>query len=123
MRTPTDRTPADRGITHPLNVSYLVVGLVFLGLASAWALRTAGLVDNRELGWLLPLTLVGAGAVGLVAFAAKGLSRNRGQGIDAGDTHAPGDNDDALDDTDTLVHTDYVDDLERRINDSEGDLR
>jgi hypothetical protein len=59
--------------THPLNVSYLVVGLVFLGISGVWALRSAGLVDTGQLGWLLPLTLVGAGTVGLVAFAAKGL--------------------------------------------------
>jgi hypothetical protein len=68
MRTPT---------THPLNVSYLVVGLVFLGLSGSWALHTAGIVDNRDVGWLLPLVLVTAGTVGLVAFAAKGVRRNR----------------------------------------------
>jgi hypothetical protein len=67
------RTP----ITHPLNVSYLVVGLVFLGISGSWALRTAGLVDNRDVGWLLPLVLVVAGAVGLAAFATKGVTRIR----------------------------------------------
>ncbi|HET6625635.1 MAG TPA: hypothetical protein VFG63_04545 [Nocardioidaceae bacterium] len=59
--------------THPLNVSYLVVGLIFLGLAGSWALRESGVVDLGEAQWLLPMTLVVAGAVGLVAFAAKGL--------------------------------------------------
>lgn len=67
------RTP----ITHPLNVSYLVVGLVFLGISGSWALRTAGIVDNRDVSWLLPLVLVTAGVVGLAAFATKGLSRTR----------------------------------------------
>lgn len=67
------RTP----ITHPLNVSYLVVGLVFLGISGSWALRTAGIVDNQDVGWLLPLVLVTAGAVGLAGFAAKGISRTR----------------------------------------------
>ncbi len=61
--------------THALNVSYLVVGLVFLGLAGSWALREAGVVDLAEVRWLFPLTLVVAGLVGLVAMAAKGLSR------------------------------------------------
>ncbi len=61
--------------THPLNVSYLVVGLVFLGLASSWALKEAGVVDLAEVRWLFPLTLVLAGVIGLVAMAAKGLSR------------------------------------------------
>jgi hypothetical protein len=64
-------------ITHPLNVSYLVVGLVFLGIAASWALRTAGLVDTRQMGWLLPLLLVAAGAVGLVAATARSISRDR----------------------------------------------
>ena len=60
---------------HPLNVSYLVIGLVFLGLAGSWALREAGVVDLTEVKWLFPLTLVVAGLVGLAALAAKGLSR------------------------------------------------
>ena len=63
--------------THPTNVSYLVVGLVFLGIAGSWALRAAGIVDTSEVGWLLPLTLVVAGAIGLVAFAARHLTRDR----------------------------------------------
>jgi len=64
--------------THPLNVSYLVVGLVFLGLSGSWALRESGVVDLGEAEWLLPATLVVAGVVGLVAFAAKGVTgRNR----------------------------------------------
>jgi hypothetical protein len=74
--------------THPLNVSYLVVGLVFLGLAASWALREAGVVDLAEVQWLFPLTLVIAGAIGLVAMAAKGLSRrDSASGYD--DTYHP----------------------------------
>jgi hypothetical protein len=60
--------------THPLNVSYLVVGLVFLGVAGSWALRAAGVVDFGEIQWLLPGTLVLAGTIGLVAFAAKSMT-------------------------------------------------
>jgi hypothetical protein len=67
------RTP----ISHPLNVTYLVVGLVFLGIAGSWALRTSGAVDTRQLGWLLPLILVAAGAVGLAGFGAKSLGGGR----------------------------------------------
>ena len=44
--------------THPLNVGYLVVGLVFLGIAGSWLLRETGVI-------------------GLVAFAAKGVSERR----------------------------------------------
>jgi hypothetical protein len=78
------RTP----ITHPLNVSYLVVGLAFLGISGSWALRTAGVVSNHQVGWLLPLVLVAAGGVGLVAFAAKGVARTRqGAGAASADTY------------------------------------
>ncbi len=63
--------------THPLNVSYLVVGLVFLGISGSWALRVSNVVDTASFRWMLPLTLVVAGVIGLVAFAAKGLSRPR----------------------------------------------
>ena len=87
MRTPT---------THPLNVSHLVVGLVFLGLSGSWALRTAGLVDTRDVGWLLPVVLVAAGVAGLAAFAFRGIGRGRRHGTD--------DMDD-MDDTDAITLT------------------
>ena len=67
----------DNPKTHPLNVSYLVVGLIFLGIAGSWALHTSGVVDTDGLEWLIPAVLVAAGAIGLVAFAAKGISRSR----------------------------------------------
>ena len=63
--------------THPLKVGYLVVGLVFLGIAGFWALRTAGVVDSADGRWLAPLVLVTAGTIGLFAFASKNLNRRR----------------------------------------------
>ncbi len=59
--------------THPLNVGYLVIGLVFLGLAGSWWLHQIGAVGLDEIRWLLPLVLVVAGAVGLVAFTFGNL--------------------------------------------------
>ena len=67
----------DNPYTHPLNVSYLVVGLIFLGIAGSWALHSSGVVDTEGVEWLIPAVLVAAGAMGLVAFAAKGISRSR----------------------------------------------
>jgi hypothetical protein len=71
--------------THPLNVSYLVVGLVFLGIAGSWALRESGVIDFGGVRWVLPLILVAAGLIGLVAFAAKGAARGRSTKLEGPD--------------------------------------
>jgi hypothetical protein len=85
------KTP--QNLTHSLNVSYLVIGLVFLGISGSWALRESGVIELDEIRWLLPLMLVVAGVVGLIAFAAKGLGR-RGVTPPADDsTYDPYDND------------------------------
>ncbi|MGI9156163.1 MAG: hypothetical protein ACR2FG_05940 [Marmoricola sp.] len=60
-----------------VKVGHLVVGLVFLGLALSWALRAGGVTDSWSIGLLVPVVLVGAGAVGLVAMLAGGVRRNR----------------------------------------------
>jgi hypothetical protein len=57
--------------THPMNVSALVVGLVFLGLAGSWGLREAGAIDYGDAAWLLPVLLVTAGTIGFVAAVTK----------------------------------------------------
>jgi len=63
--------------THPVNVSHLVFGLVFLGIAATWALRQADVVEADGLRWILPLVLLVAGGAGLVASVAKGITRTR----------------------------------------------
>ncbi|MDX6327194.1 MAG: hypothetical protein QOK15_3548 [Nocardioidaceae bacterium] len=75
--------------THAVNVTHLVFGLAFLGLAGCWALTEAGVVDARA-SWLLPLVLVVAGAVGLVAALARGINGAPAEylPVDAWDTDA-----------------------------------
>jgi hypothetical protein len=63
--------------THAVNVTHLVLGLVFLGIAGTWALSAGGVVD-LEARWLLPMVLVLAGAAGLVAAMARTARRRPG---------------------------------------------
>ena len=75
MSTPTGTTKAPG--RHPVNVTHLVMGLVFLGIAGSWALRQLGVISADGGRWVLPVILILAGGAGLVAAVTKGLSRNR----------------------------------------------
>ncbi len=66
--------------THPVNVTHLVFGLVFLGIAGTWALREAGVIGLDGFRWVLPAILLAAGAAGLVASIARGVGRGVGRG-------------------------------------------
>ena len=69
--------PAPDMPTRSVSVPHLVTGLVFLGLAGAWLLGEAGVIGSVPVEWLLPVILVVAGAAGLVASLARGVSRGR----------------------------------------------
>ena len=58
-----------------LSVPHLVMGLVFLGIAGAWALHAARVIESVEVQWILPLILVVAGAAGLLGSLARGSRR------------------------------------------------
>lgn len=111
--------------SHPLSVSHLVFGLVFLGVAASWALHAAKLVDTSQVELLLPLSLVVAGVIGLVAFAARGLSRRGHGGVAAAGsaTEAP-ESWDPEDTEDTVVTTYRHDEMTRPLEtDSDDDTR
>ncbi len=61
--------------THPVNVTHLVFGLVFLGIVATWGLREAEVISIGGFRWVLPAILVIAGAAGLVATVARQLGR------------------------------------------------
>ena len=56
---------------HPLNVSHLVIGLVLLGISGLWTADHAGWTNGNN--YVLPVMLVAAGVIGLVAFALRGV--------------------------------------------------
>jgi len=91
--------------THPLNVSYLVIGLVFLAISGSWALREAGVIDTADVAWLGPVALIVAGGVGLVAAVARGMKRDAAPYTDYQPTYdAP------------LPPQDYTSDIDRKLD-------
>ncbi len=67
--------PEDRSIKIP----HLVFGLLFLGIAAAWALVVSDVASTGELGVLGPVVLIAAGVVGLVASLAGSRRRQQAQ--------------------------------------------
>ena len=89
--------------THPVNVAYLVVGLIFLGIAGSWALHAADVVDAGDTRWMVPAVLLVAGVAGLAAATARSLGRNRDDRNPATDTYDPYGTYDTDDTNDTTI--------------------
>jgi len=70
MSTLDDPT-TERG-THPVNTGHLVMGLAFLGICGVWLAVQADWASTDDVGWLLPLPWVFAGAAGLIVLAVAG---------------------------------------------------
>lgn len=47
--------------------SYLVIGLIFCGIAGLWMLRATEVIKTEELDWFGPVILIGAGVIALAA--------------------------------------------------------
>ncbi len=60
--------------TRPLSIAHLVFGLIFGGIATLWFLGNASDTDFGNQAAGLPVVLIGAGVIGLVAAV---LSRRR----------------------------------------------
>ncbi|WP_370290742.1 hypothetical protein [Nocardioides sp.] len=72
--------PAARGADsgwHPLNVTHLVLGAAFVGLAVVWAVLARDDVSLDDARWLLPLPWLVGGGLGLLATVAGGSRRQR----------------------------------------------
>jgi hypothetical protein len=71
---PLSSPEPNRG-THPVNVLHLVMGVVFLGLVTIWALFESDIASTDDLRWLIPLPWVIAGAAGLIVLTMSGRRR------------------------------------------------
>jgi hypothetical protein len=60
------------GGKHPVNILHLVMGVVFLGVVSIWALLEGEVATTEDLRWLIPLPWVVAGGAGLVVIMMSG---------------------------------------------------
>ena len=82
---PHDNDAADG--RHPVHVTHLVMGLVFLGIVVVWALVAADLVGGDDVRWLLPVPWVLAGGAGLLATTVS--ARRRREAPVAQDPYQP----------------------------------
>jgi hypothetical protein len=60
-------------VNRSIRIAHLVVGLLFLGIAMIWLLRTTGLISAGQIALSGPVVLIAAGVVGLVV--SLGASR------------------------------------------------
>lgn len=65
-------SPATRSGKHPVNILHLVMGVVFLGAVTIWALVENQVASTDDLRWLIPLPWVIAGAAGLMVIMMSG---------------------------------------------------
>jgi len=61
----------------PIKVAHLVFGCFFLGVAALWALTESGNLTWKGTSYLVPLTLLLAGAIGLAASLIGNTGRRR----------------------------------------------
>lgn len=64
---------------RPVKIAHLVFGSFFLGIAGLWALTESGHLSWRGSSYLVPVTLLIAGAIGLGASVLSGISARRHQ--------------------------------------------
>jgi hypothetical protein len=70
-----DPTGYDERAPRTPRIGYLVMGLIFLGIAGIWALNASDTVSWSDSKYAFPAVLVGAGVLGLVATMAMNATR------------------------------------------------
>jgi hypothetical protein len=103
---------------HPLEIAPLVFGLVFLGVVAAWGLLEIGVITAADTAWILPIVLIGAGALGVLLALTKprraaARRADTVQQTTAG-TGVPAERPQAEPDADTAANTDTAIDTDTR---------
>lgn len=87
ITTPPESGPqAERA---PIKVAHLVFGCFFLGVAALWALTESGNLTLEGTSYLVPLTLLLAGAIGLSASLVGNAADRRRRRAASYDAAAP----------------------------------
>ena len=81
-----DTTPVST-TRRPVKVAYLVIGLLFVGIAGIWALGASDTVKSEDMALWSPALLILAGAAGLVAVVVNSRAVRRRRQTDQ-DTYA-----------------------------------
>ena len=66
MSNVTQPSVTPKGGKHPVNILHLVMGVIFLGIVTVWALIEGQIASTDDLRWLIPLPWVIAGTAGLI---------------------------------------------------------
>lgn len=74
------RDTGDGSGRHPVNLTHLILGVVFLGFAGLWAAIAGDFISDADLRWLLPVPWLLAGSAGLLALTVSRLRRERATG-------------------------------------------
>jgi hypothetical protein len=73
----TQSPSAPTSTRPPIKVAHLVFGCFFLGVAALWALTESGNLTWKGTSYLVPLTLLLAGVIGLTASLAGNATDRR----------------------------------------------
>jgi hypothetical protein len=88
-------------MNRTVRVAHLVFGLLFLGIATVWLLRTADVIGPHDLAISGPVVLITAGVVGLVVSLASSRRGRRPEQIGYDDTSPTATDHDTIDELET----------------------
>jgi hypothetical protein len=88
-------------MNRTIRVAHLVFGLLFLGIATVWLLRTTDVIGPHDLAISGPVVLIAAGVVGLVVSLASSRRGRRPEQTGYDDPSLTPTDHDTIDDVET----------------------